>query len=484
VYDGPSAEKKIQKDYSTLYAKAKQEIKPKIQDKTQIYCHYCDTGTPITLYRNNDSYRLWQHLETNMHKNNVIYEKSNPSKRLHTTFLNFEICYGYYSKSFAALAQYGTSTNNYKILLDDNLFDKKIKTHGYIKSNKCEGYTTSKYCFECGNLAQSDAVQKRNRRYQELITQIDCLLLLKEGQPIPASIISQFGNSWIQFDVKKLYDTVISSLKNRPGNTRSTELQQLFKYVEKEMSDHSYYTTINKYPALRHIIEAVETNGLENCIGQCITFLVDKTMEKNRPVFVEMAQAVTKVIDKMQCGITTMRGIGEYHESFIDFLIVLISISTLAIHIITIWREAYNYAGHTICAKDQMKVAELIEVCRHQQKWIGCVPIDNTTIPTTMTIEELHNKISNFKKATYITVYALSACIPGIPPVVIAVNPSDQTEKAEINVYDNNLIMRELNRVGAMTVGLYFDDATHDRNWLGEVYSENPVFIQELELKQ
>ncbi|CAI2201762.1 8303_t:CDS:1, partial [Funneliformis geosporum] len=105
---------KIQKDYSTLYAKAKQKIKPKIQDKTQsnrkipsldeflkvsklekisdrqVYCHYYDTGTPITLHRNNDSYQLWQHLETNMHKNNVIYEKSNPSKRLRTTFLNFE----------------------------------------------------------------------------------------------------------------------------------------------------------------------------------------------------------------------------------------------------------------------------------------------------------------------------------------------------------------------------------------------------------
>ncbi|CAG8850010.1 37214_t:CDS:1, partial [Gigaspora margarita] len=69
------------------------------------------------------------------------------------------------------------------------------------------------------------------------------------------------------------------------------------------------------------------------------------------------------------------------------------------------------------CAKDQTKVAELIEVCKHQQKWIGCVPIDDTTIPITMTIEELHNKISSFKKATYITVCALSACIPRILPV-------------------------------------------------------------------
>ncbi|POG65249.1 hypothetical protein GLOIN_2v1844828 [Rhizophagus irregularis DAOM 181602=DAOM 197198] len=101
-----------------------------------------------------------------------------------------------------------------------------------------------------------------------------------------------------------------------------------------------------------------------------------------------------------------------------------------------------------------------------------------------MTIEELHNKISNFKKATYITVYALSACIPGIPPIVIAVNPSDQTEKAEINTHDNNLIMRELNRAGAITIGLYFDGATLDRNWLGEVYSEDPTFTSELALKK
>ncbi|CAI2188886.1 291_t:CDS:2, partial [Funneliformis geosporum] len=217
VYNGPSAEKKIQKDYSTLYAKAKQEIKPKIQDKTQSNRKIpsLDECLKDSKLEKISDLQLKQHLETNMHKNNVIYEKSDPSKRLRTTFLNFESKQkeildtdtGMHSESSKkALAQYGTSMNNYKILRDDNLFDKKIKAHGYIKSNKCEG----------------------NRRYQELIMQIDCLLLLKEGQPIPASIISQFGNSWIQFDVKKLYDTVISSLKNRPGNTRSTELQQLF----------------------------------------------------------------------------------------------------------------------------------------------------------------------------------------------------------------------------------------------------------------
>ena len=66
-------------------------------------------------------------------------------------------------------------------------------------------------------------------------------------------------------------------------------------------------------------------------------------MEENRPIFVGMAHAVTKVIDKLQRGVTSMRGIGEYHESFIDFLVVLMSISTLA----TRWLTA-NLAGPTI----------------------------------------------------------------------------------------------------------------------------------------
>lgn len=122
------------------------------------------------------------------------------------------------------MARYGTSTNNYKILRDDDLFDKNVKMHGYIKSNECEGYTTSKYYSKCDNLAQIKAVQKRNRRYQELIVQIDCLFLLKEGQPIPANIISQFGDSWTQYDIKKLYEVVTTSFKRQPENTKSTEL--------------------------------------------------------------------------------------------------------------------------------------------------------------------------------------------------------------------------------------------------------------------
>ncbi|CAI2169385.1 2835_t:CDS:2 [Funneliformis geosporum] len=110
-----------------------------------------------------------------------------------------------------------------------------------------------------------------------------------------------------------------------------------------EISDYSYYAIVNKYPTLGRIIEAVETHGLENWVSQCITFLVDKTMEENCPIFVGMAQAVMKIIDKIQRGVTFMRGIGEYHESFINFLIVLMSISTLA----TCWLTA-NLAGLTI----------------------------------------------------------------------------------------------------------------------------------------
>jgi hypothetical protein len=51
------------------------------------------------------------------------------------------------------------------------------------------------------------------------------------------------------------------------SNARSIELQQLFKYVKKEISNYFYYTIINKYPALGCIIEVVKANGLENWIG-------------------------------------------------------------------------------------------------------------------------------------------------------------------------------------------------------------------------
>ncbi|RIB11198.1 hypothetical protein C2G38_128256 [Gigaspora rosea] len=227
--DGPFTEKKSQKSFTNTNTsqatipnpnpKSKTHSNRKVPtlqeflkdsklekiDNRHVYCHYCDTEQPIILHRIDDSYRLWQHFETNMHKENVERGQANPSKKHRTTFLHFEkkqgtlntekyseslkkVCYGFYSKSFAALARYRTSMDNYKILRDDDLFDKDVKAHGYIQSKHCEGYTISKYCSNCGNLAQLESVHKRNQYYQELIAQIDCLLILKEGQPIPASL--------------------------------------------------------------------------------------------------------------------------------------------------------------------------------------------------------------------------------------------------------------------------------------------------------
>jgi len=107
-------EKKTQKNNSTPFTNVKQVIKPSSKSKTQsnrkipklqefledsklekidnwhVYCHYCDTGQPIILHRVDDGYRLWQHLETDIHKDNVMHEQTNPSKRSRTTFLHFE----------------------------------------------------------------------------------------------------------------------------------------------------------------------------------------------------------------------------------------------------------------------------------------------------------------------------------------------------------------------------------------------------------
>jgi hypothetical protein len=56
-------------------------------DEKHVYCHYCDTGKPITLHRPNDGDRLWTHLNTQLH----ISNKANADKRIHkkprTTFL-------------------------------------------------------------------------------------------------------------------------------------------------------------------------------------------------------------------------------------------------------------------------------------------------------------------------------------------------------------------------------------------------------------
>ena len=35
----------------------------------------CDKEQLVTLHRVNDSYHLWQHLETYMHKHNIVHDK-------------------------------------------------------------------------------------------------------------------------------------------------------------------------------------------------------------------------------------------------------------------------------------------------------------------------------------------------------------------------------------------------------------------------
>ncbi|GET03185.1 hypothetical protein GLOIN_2v1811542 [Rhizophagus clarus] len=233
-----------------------------------------------------------------------------------------------------------------------------------------------------------------------------------------------------------------------------------------------------------------------------------------------MAQSVTKVLDKIECNVTTMRGI-QYNETFVDFLVVLISISTLAVRWITLnlagptirflqkvrnhsensygllgintsnfyelnskWRCAYDYMGPTICAKDQTKIAEIIEVDRHCAQFVGCVQMQQTSVPQVMTIEELQQKLVNLKKATYITVFAISAVIPGIPLLVIGVLPSDQKETSTSVFQENNLVIKHLNSAGVKLIGLYFDGASHDRNWLGKTYCNNSELQSELGLTE
>jgi hypothetical protein len=421
------------------------------------------------------------------------------------------------------LAKYGTKGKNYQILRNDTLLDGNEKAEGYFKRDNCTGKTYSRFCSPCASLASNESFNKRNRRMQTLIAQIDCLFLLREGQEIPQILRTQFNHAsdikWLDMDYQQLYSVITNTIKHRPGSATSDALKNLLDYVNLELKDNSYHSLVKSYPALGQIIEAIETNGLEDWIGKCTTFMINKTMDEQRPVFFGMAQAVTKILDKMERGVTSMRGIGQYNENFVDFLIILMSISTLSVRWITaniagptirflrkkrnendgifdiyginpcifkelikIWRLAYNYYGPTVCAKDQTKVAEMIEVCRTRQQWVGSVPIDTSTIPHSMTANELHAKISSFEKATYITVFALSAILPGIPPLVLAIIPSNQKETKSDAFFENNTVLKELVNSDAKPIGLYFDGAAHDRSWIGETYSKNSSVYNDLNI--
>ncbi|CAG8480609.1 7903_t:CDS:2, partial [Scutellospora calospora] len=101
--------------------------------------------------------------------------------------------------------------------------------------------------------------------------------------------------------------------------------------------------------------------------------MVNKTIDEKRPIFIGIAQSVTKLLDKMERNIITMRGI-QYNETFVDFLV----------------RCAYNYSEPIICTKDQTKIEEMIEVDHHHTRFVGCIQTQQTSISYSMTIDELH----------------------------------------------------------------------------------------------
>ncbi|CAI2190724.1 6412_t:CDS:2, partial [Funneliformis geosporum] len=269
---------------------------------------------------------------------------------------------------------------------------------------------------------------------------------------------------WLDMNFNQLNQVVINTIKYRSGSTTSDALKNLLNYISLELKNNSYHLLVKSYPALGQIIEAVEANGLKDWIERCTTFMINKTMDEQQPVFVGMARAVTKVLDKIEYEVTSIRGIRQYNESFVDFLI----------------RLAYDYYGPTICAKDQIKVAEMIEFCRTQQQWVGSVPIDNSMVPHSMTTEELHTKISSFNKATYITVFALSAILPDILPLVLAIISSNQKETKSDVFFKNNTILKELIKSNAKPIGLYFNDAAHDQAWIEETYNKNSLVYNDL----
>jgi hypothetical protein len=249
-------------------------------------------------------------------------------------------------------------------------------------------------------------LKKRALHIEILIAQIDCLLILYHNQTIPTNLITKYQSSlidnkraWITLCKEDLYEVVERSIKHRPHTWTSDAFAALLLYVKSEIRDSDYHSLVEKYPALEQLIETIQEHEISSWIAKCTRCMIDKTIHDQKPVFEGMAMAVTKVLDKMERRITTTRGIGKYQDDFVDFLVVLMSISSLAVKwittniagpsirffrkvhsnttssinilglntkeyetMITTWRAAFNYTGPILCAKDQTKVSEMIEV--------------------------------------------------------------------------------------------------------------------------
>jgi len=104
------------------------------------------------------------------------------------------------------LAKYETNGKDYQILRNDSLFDGNEKAEGYFKHNNYVGKTHSRFCPLCASLVFNKAFNKHNCHMQTLITQINCLFLLKEGQEIPQTIRTQFNHNsdhkWLNMNFK------------------------------------------------------------------------------------------------------------------------------------------------------------------------------------------------------------------------------------------------------------------------------------------
>src|SRR5688572_18716239 len=99
-----------------------------------------------------------------------------------------------------------------------------------------------------------------------------------------------------------------------------------------------------------------------------------------------------------------------------------------------------------------------------------------------MTSEELHAKILVFEKATYITVFALSAILLSILSLVLAVIPSNQKETKANTFLKNNTVLKELVKSNVKPIGLYFDGISHDRFWIGETYNKSSSVFHDLNI--
>ncbi|GBC03314.1 hypothetical protein RclHR1_05060017 [Rhizophagus clarus] len=192
--------------------------------------------------------------------------------------------------TYAIFAKYGISILNekskvqYTILRNDNLYDGSEQAEGYFKSMKCRGYCSKKWCYECGLLAKNEAFNKRNREYQELLAQIDCVIMLNANGKLMDSIHCKYNqvpnfSKWINLPFDEL-NAHIKKQESRPAKYCSDNLNNLLNYYKKEVLDSKYHQLVKTYSALGGLLEEVEEHGIESWMLDCTRYMVNKTMEE------------------------------------------------------------------------------------------------------------------------------------------------------------------------------------------------------------